>query len=114
MASRRQRKRKRLEVEPSTSAGEATAKTPGFAGGWGRGLPRQRGDLAMIRRAVREGWETPQSVKDRVMDELMREFEAADDRQAIRIVRLFIAIDRANIDAEFAEIELARRIKAAD
>ena len=75
-------------------------------------MPRQGGDLAMIRRAVREGWETPQSVKDRVIDELMRDFETADAMQAIRITRLFIAIDRANIDAEFAEIadiELARR-----
>ncbi len=97
MPSRRMRKRYRLEVESTNSTAEATAKTPGFAGGWGRGLPLQGRDLAMIRQAVREDWPTPQPVRDRIVDELMDVFENADARLSIRLVRLFIAMDLSQL-----------------
>ena len=50
MPSRKRRKRHRAETT------EATGKTPGYCGGWGRGVPVDRADIAMIRRAIREGW----------------------------------------------------------
>ena len=53
LLSRRQRKRYRRQ-----KAIEATAGAPVLLGGWGPDSELTRGDLLLVRRAVRERWET--------------------------------------------------------
>jgi hypothetical protein len=97
MPSRKARKRYRREV-----LAEATGKRPGSAGGWGRGVPVDRADIAMIRRAIREGWLVPDSTKSRAIDDLMKAFETAKPRQAIVIAKLFLLMDERNLASENA------------
>ena len=97
MPSRKARKRYRREV-----LAEATGKTPGFAGGWGRGAPVGPEDIALIRQAIREGWQTPMQTKSRAISDLMRFFESAKPREAIRIARLFLLMDERNLASENA------------
>ena len=101
MPSRKARKRYRREV-----LAEATGKTPGFAGGWGRGAPVGPEDIALIRQAIREGWQTPMQTKSRAISDLMRFFESAKPREAIRIARLFMAMDEQNIRVEVLNASL--------
>lgn len=96
MPSRKRRKRHRAETT------EATGKTPGYCGGWGRGVPVDRADIAMIRQAIREGWLVPDSTKSRAIDDLMKAFETAKPREAIGIARLFMAMDERNLASENA------------
>ena len=61
-----------------------------------------RADIAMIRQAIREGWEVPRQTRQRVPDELIGLLPTASPRQAITIARVFIAMDEQNLGAENA------------
>lgn len=88
MPSRRRRKRYRRETA------EATARTPGFCRGWGRGAPVGARDVAMVRRAIREGWQTPEAVQQRALNDLMGVVEnGRDDCLALRIVWMLMWLD---------------------
>lgn len=88
MPSRRRRKRWRRET-----AG-ATAKKPSYCGGWGRGAPIGHRDVAMVRRAIREGWQTPEATQQRALNDLMAVVEnGRDDWLALRIVWLLMWLD---------------------
>lgn len=94
MSSRRTRKRERRYAE-------ATARTPGFCGGWGEGLPTTWSDWQLVRRAVREGWPVPNHVRDAVVQELgdavLSNLEDGDDfRHGSVLVRLLIGMEAAN------------------
>jgi len=69
-------------------------------------VPVDRADIAMIRRAIREGWLVPDSTKSRAIDDLMKAFETAKPREAIGIARLFMAMDEQNIRVEVLNASL--------
>ena len=88
MPSRRRRKRYQRETA------EATARTPGFCRGWGRGAPIRYRDVAMVRRAIREGWQTPEAVQQRALNDLLDVVvNGRDDWLALRIVWLLMWLD---------------------
>ena len=65
-------------------------------------MPVDRADIALVRQAIREGWLVPVQTKSRVIDDLMKAFETAKPREAIRIARLFMAMDERNLASENA------------
>jgi hypothetical protein len=86
--SRRKRKRYRSEVT------EATARSPGYCRGWARGAPVGARDLALIRKAIAQGWEVPRAVQQRAMSDLLQTLENTEDPYlVIRIARLCLWLD---------------------
>ena len=86
--SRRKRKRFRSEVT------EATARSPGYCRGWARGAPVGARDLALIRKAIVQGWDVPRSVQQRAMSDLLETLENTEDPNLlIRIARLCLWLD---------------------
>jgi len=50
--------------------------------------------VAMVRRAIREGWQTPEAVQQRTMNDLLAVVEnGRDDWLALRIVWLLMWLD---------------------
>ena len=97
--SRKKRKRDRRRAE-------ATASPPAGKGGWGNGLPISLPDLLLVRRAIREGWSTPQQVRDAVVRDVtdVALFEAPESpRRFLSAVKVFTAMEGVNQDAEFKE-----------
>ncbi len=94
MPSRWKRKRERRIAE-------ATAKAPGTCGGWGQGTPTTNADLLLVRQAIREDWPVPDDVRRAIIEELFQEVDTdcSDVRRFVAIVRVFLAMVKANIDA---------------
>ena len=91
MSSRRKRKRERRTAE-------ATAKFLVPQGGWGEFT---KADLLLIRQAIREDWPVPDDVRRAIIEELFQEVDTdcSDVRRFLAIVRVFLAMVKANIDA---------------
>ncbi|QDS99950.1 hypothetical protein [Adhaeretor mobilis] len=98
MPSRKKRKRDRRRAE-------ATASSSRTHGGWGNGLPVDRGDLLLVRRAIRYGWPVPPEVRQAVVDDLCASFDKCneDDRFAMAVCRTVIAMEGENQALEHAE-----------
>lgn len=97
--SRKKRKRDRRRAE-------ATAPPPAGKGGWGNGLPISLSDLLLVRRAIREGWPTPQPVRDAVVRDVtdVALLEVPESpRRFLAAVKVCTAMEGANQDAEFKE-----------
>lgn len=67
MPSRRKRKRERRKAE-------ATAQRPKVRGDWGECAPLSRGELLLVRHAIRERWPVPPEVRQAIVDGVMRKF----------------------------------------
>jgi len=96
--SRKKRKRnhRRLQVE-------AIARSPQPRGGWGQGTSVTRGDLLLVRQAIREGWPVSAEVKRLVADDVWRAFDADESlRLLIAIARTAVAMEGVNQRAELA------------
>jgi hypothetical protein len=89
MPSRTKRKRYRLRTQ-------ATASSPKIAGGWGRGSPVTRGDLRLLRHAIREVWDVPEYVRELIVEDVMA------------VITDSAAKPRLQIAATWAIIEMAR------
>ncbi len=91
MSSRRKRKRERRIAE-------ATANLLNPQGGWGEST---KADLLLIRQAIREDWPVPDDVRRAIIEELFQEVDTdcSDVRRFLAIVRVFLAMVKANIDA---------------
>ena len=98
--SRRQRKRHRQAL---TAA--ATADALYFAGGRGRSLEISPSDLLLVRRAVREGWATPQDVCDAIVAQLIKDLPTATGRRVNAIGRFVVDAERCDVDARLAAID---------
>ena len=85
MPSRKKRKRDRRRAE-------ATATAPVLIGGWGKDSDLRPGDMLLIRKAIREGWNTPQPVRDAIVGEIL---PAALDpiRPRLTLAAVRVAID---------------------
>jgi hypothetical protein len=94
VASRRKRKRERRRAE-------ATAKAPGTRGGWGQGAPTTKANLLLVRQAIRENWPMPDDVRRAIIEELFQEVDtdSSDVRRFLAIMRVILAMVKANIDA---------------
>ena len=119
MASRRQRKRHRRQVHPE---GPATADRRGDRDDspvGGRGEPiglwatASRGDLRLLRRAIREGWDVPEARRATLLHEVCQQFEASNPRLTIAIAWVLIEADKFNLRTELVE-RMARQITDAD
>lgn len=83
---------------------------PESAGGWGNGLPISLSDMLLVRQAIREDWPVAQPVRNAVVRDLTEVALSSDlssDRYLVAAVKVFIAMEGANQDAEFA----ARRLR---
>ncbi len=91
VSSRRKRKRDRRKAE-------ATANLLNPQGGWGEST---KADLLLIRQAIREDWPVPDDVRRAIIDELFQEVDTdcSDVRRFIAIVRVILAMAKANINA---------------
>jgi len=91
MQSRRKRKRERRIAE-------ATANLLNPQGGWGECT---KADLLLIRQAIRENWPVPNDVRRAIIEELFQEVDTdcSDVRRFLAIMRVFLAMVKANIDA---------------
>lgn len=88
---RRLRKRYRRQL-----AAEATAASP-LLGGWGKGSDLRPGDLLLIRKAIREGWDTPQAVRDAIVrDVVMRALDVRRPRLTLAVIRCAIDMVKSN------------------
>jgi len=94
VSSRRKRKRERRIAE-------ATANFLNSQGGWGQGTPTTNADLLLIRQAIREDWPVPDDVRRAIIEELFQEVDTdcSDVRRFLAIVRVILAMVKANIDA---------------
>ena len=94
VSSRRKRKRGRRIAE-------ATAIPLEPVGGWGQGLPTTNAELLLIRQAIQEDWPVPDDVRRAIIEELFQavDTDCSDVRRFIAIVRVILAMGKANIEA---------------
>ncbi len=75
---------------------KAAANNPGSAGGWGQGSPISRGDLLLVRKAIREGWDVPEATRDqiclRLHELLARDYGDVEPRTWIAVCRVILAM----------------------
>ncbi len=62
-------------------------------------MPTTKSDLVMLRRAIREGWLVPDSVRRAIIDELTAEISTSDVWRFLAVSKVFLAMRQANIDA---------------
>ena len=119
MGSRRKRKRyRRLTQAQGTQASRrgdrpetqgTTPDTPIPSGGWGEIVElwsdASRGDLVLLRHAVRENWPIPVERRPPIIEALGNLIGNADARRVIGIARVFLAMDRVNLEAEREEMQ---------
>lgn len=101
MASRRVRKRHR-RLAKAARRGDRDATSPGGRGELiGLWCEATRGELVMLRGAIRQGWPVPAHRRRRISKEInatmMRLVPADDARHIMAIARLYLAMDRANL-----------------
>ena len=91
MSSRRKRKRERHKAE-------ATANLLNPQRDWGEST---KADLLLIRQAIREDWPVPDDVRRAIIEELFQEVDtdSSDVRRFLAVARVFLAMVKANIDA---------------
>lgn len=64
---------------------------PVLKGGWGKSSDLRPGDLLLIRRAVREGWDTPKPVCDAIIrDVVVAALDAQKPRLTLAAIRTAI------------------------
>ena len=119
MGSRRKRKRYRrftraqgIEASRRGDRPETRAPAPdcpSLTGGWGAAAELwsdvSRGDLVLLRHAVQENWPIPVERRPPIIEALENMIGNTDARRTIGIVRVFLAMDRANLEAEREEME---------
>ncbi len=119
MGSRRKRKRyRRLTQAQGTEASrrgdrpETQATAPGKplpSGGWGETAELwsdvSRGDLVLLRHAVRENWPIPVERRPVIIQGLSDLIGNTDPRRTIGVARVFLAMHRANLEAEREEMQ---------
>jgi len=73
--------------------------SPNHAGGWGIGSPIRRSDLALLRKAIREGWDVPKGTRREIMDRLKEclESDRHNGRLAIRAAEVILEMSRQNL-----------------
>ena len=64
-------------------------------------MPTSRSDIALLRRAVRNGWSVPVNVRDAIVGEIREELQASSAdfrelRRGLAFVRVLIDMERAN------------------
>ncbi len=90
MPSRKKRKRDRRRAE-------ATAAVPVLKGDWGAESKRPRGDMLLIRKAIRGGWDVPQAVRDAIVDDVIpAALESIRPRLTLSAVRAVIEMVEAD------------------
>ncbi|HEX4143765.1 MAG TPA: hypothetical protein VHY91_09550 [Pirellulales bacterium] len=62
----RQRERRRKARQQATAAPDIVERW-----GWGERAPAVRGDLALVRKAIRERWAVPDATRERIVDAIM-------------------------------------------
>jgi hypothetical protein len=78
-------------------ASEATAAAPVLRGGWGRGSEVQPSDLLLIRKAVREDWDTPPEVCAAIIKDVVTSvLKSQKPRLTLAAVRVCIDMVKAN------------------
>ncbi len=106
MPSRRKRKRgRRLAAGesqlPAGQPGDREATRQGgrgdTAGIWENA---SRGDLVLLRHAIREDWPVPKERRRPILDEVFQLLHSKNPRVAIGVARVFLEADRANLRAE--------------
>jgi hypothetical protein len=75
---------------------KAAAAKPQSAGGWGQGSDIRPGDLLLIRKAIREGWDVPAATRYTIAVRMYELFEVADVRMSLAIVRTILAMAADN------------------
>lgn len=100
MPSRRKRKRERR-----TSA-EATASPSEGRGGWGRGLPIKAQDMYLVRRSIRERWQTPVPIRSYVVADITQVAleDGAGIRRVMAAVHVLVEMEGENQTRELAEL----------
>jgi hypothetical protein len=112
MTSRAVRKReRRRKARQQATAG------PDIVERWGWGQPAHsvRGDLALIRKAVRERWAVPAAMRQALVDAVMQALESSDGpgMNSHQSARLSLAAVRTVMDMNWANI-LAERETLAE
>src|SRR4051794_21955318 len=86
---------------------ESSPAAENCRGGWGDSAPattidlRRRGDVALVHRAVANGWNVPQHVRDQLMQQLTPALaSAANDRLALKLVKLAVMMEARNMIGE--------------
>jgi hypothetical protein len=86
------------DTNPSTSGGR---------GGWGAVCPisidlTKRGDLALVHRAVVNGWDVAEVVREQITSQLGSALAAAGDdpRRILRVAKLMLAMEATNLVIE--------------
>lgn len=86
------------------------AETPlTYWGLWGQRVPT-RGDLRLLRRAVREGWPMCAEMREMLIRQTNKAMETGPPRQVIGAARVMIAADEANRRAELEHLRALRAI----
>jgi hypothetical protein len=101
--------RTRRERRYRRKMAKAVAQGPECAGGWGKDSPISRSDWLLVRRAIREGWDTPPAVRVEVAARCIEAAESGDHRMLLSAASAFLAMQQddlrrtlARIDAELA------------
>jgi hypothetical protein len=56
-----------------------------------------RADLALLRRAIKEDWPVPASVRQSIVEELAGEIETPDVRRLLSVAQTFVAMEESNL-----------------
>ena len=81
---------RRLRKRYRRRTAEATATAP-LLGGWGQSSEIRACDLLLVRQAIREGWDTPQHVRDAIVrDVVISSLNAQRPRLTLAAVRCAI------------------------
>ena len=90
-----------MQAETRTAYSRGDREDPGNRWGLGEGTPTTNADLLLIRQAIREDWPVPDDARRAIIEELFQEVDTdcSDVRRFLAIVRVFLAMVKANIDA---------------
>ena len=100
-ASRRKRKRYRRQALKGPLRGDRP-KSPVTGSGGVSGLwaDATRGELRLLRHAIREDWPVPDERRPTIIDEVSQILQSGDIRRALAVVWVFLEADRQNLPPE--------------
>jgi hypothetical protein len=101
MLSREKRKRYRRQAEEAALRGDRTKPSAGGWGGFcGDWETASRGELRLLRRAIREDWPIPGCRRGPIIEEVSQILDSGDTRRALAAISVLAEADLYNLKLE--------------
>ena len=95
--SRKLTQTEKLEIAERAKRIVRLTESPGDYGA--NCAPLTRGDCVLIGKAVRSGWDVPDSKRQEIVQQMLAALDTDDDRLALSVLNLMIAMEAANAES---------------